>query len=112
MSHEKINAYHVMWILVFFDLPVITKTERKQATQFRNNLLKDGFSMLQYSVYIRHCASLQNTTVHVKHVKQTVPPKGKVSILLITDKQYGDIITYHGSKIKDNPKIPRQLELF
>ena len=112
MSHEQLNAYHVMWILVFFDLPTNSKTERKKASQFRNHLLKDGFSMLQFSVYIRHCASLQNTTVHVKHVKQVVPSKGKISILLITDKQYGDIVTYHGSKIKDNPDIPRQLELF
>ena len=52
MSENRINAYHVMWLFVFFDLPVTTKKERKDATQFRKSLEKDGFSMMQFSVYV------------------------------------------------------------
>lgn len=57
MTEYRLNAYHIMWLFVFFDLPVSTKKEMKAAALFRKNLEKDGFSMMQFSVYIRHCAS-------------------------------------------------------
>ena len=63
MSENRINAYHIMWLFVFFDLPVVTKKERKIAATFRKNLMKDGFVMLQFSVYIRHCASKESKEV-------------------------------------------------
>ena len=56
----ELNAYRIMWILVFFDLPTETKLERKRYAQFRENLLKDGFGMFQFSIYIRHCSSREN----------------------------------------------------
>jgi CRISPR-associated protein Cas2 len=103
-----------MWIFVFFDLPVQTKKERKAATRFRKDLMCDGFIMLQYSVYIRHCASYQSMTVHIKRAKSFVPEEGKVSILCVTDKQYGEIINIWGTKHKAEkvPTAPLQLELF
>ncbi len=101
-----------MWLFVFFDLPVTTKKERKVASQFRKYLLKDGFVMLQFSVYIRHCGSYENAAVHLKRVKQFVPEHGKVSVLTITDKQYSDIVTYWGVKEKKSPSTPIQLEFF
>ena len=54
-----------MWVLVFFDLPTDTKKERKVAAKFRKDLLGDGFSMFQFSIYIRHCASFENAKVHI-----------------------------------------------
>ena len=48
-----------MWVFVFFDLPTSTPKERKAATSFRQELLKDGFTMFQYSLYMRHCASME-----------------------------------------------------
>ena len=113
MSEIRLNAYHIMWLFVFFDLPVVTKKERKIASQFRKNLMKDGFVMLQYSVYIRHCASYESQTVHVKRVKSIVPETGMVSILSVTDKQYGDIVNFWGKKKKKKvPLEPLQLEFF
>ncbi len=56
MTEIRLNAYHIMWLFVFFDLPVTTKIERKTAARFRKDLMKDGFTMMQFSVYIRHCA--------------------------------------------------------
>ena len=72
MSENRLNAYHIMWLFVFFDLPVVTKKERRTASLFRKNLMKDGFVMLQYSVYIRHCASYESQKVHIKRVKSIV----------------------------------------
>lgn len=112
MSHDRLNAYKVMWLFVFFDLPVITKNERKLATGFRKKLEKDGFSMMQFSVYSRHCASRESANVHIKRVKSWIPERGHVSIMMITDKQYGDIYNFWGKKEKSLPKTPKQLELF
>jgi len=112
MSHNRLNAYHIMWLFVFFDLPVVQKTERKAAAKFRKNLEKDGFSMMQYSVYVRHCASKESADVHVKRVEAMIPPKGQVSILTITDKQYSKIINFWGAKSDPLPGAPKQLELF
>ncbi len=112
MSLNRINAYHVMWLFVFFDLPVQTKQQRKQATQFRKALEKDGFSMMQFSVYVRHCPSKENMEVHVKRVRLALPTTGQVSILAVTDKQYSEIRNYLGAVEKAKPEAPRQLELF
>ncbi len=101
-----------MWVFVFFDLPVVTKKQRKKATAFRKTLERDGFTMMQYSVYTRHCASKESADAHAKRVKESVPEEGQVSILMITDKQYGNIINFWGAKTKPMPPGPRQLELF
>jgi CRISPR-associated protein Cas2 len=64
------------------------------ATRFRKDLLKDGFGMMQFSAYNRHCASKVSAEVHVNRVKSFIPEKGQVSILQLTDKQYGNIINF------------------
>lgn len=112
MSENRLNAYHIMWLFVFFDLPVITKKEKKEAALFRKNLMKDGFVMLQYSVYIRHCASYESQKVHLSRIRSIVPDTGKISVLCVTDKQYGEIVNYWGVERKKSPSIPLQLELF
>ncbi len=113
MSEHRLNAYHIMWIFVFFDLPVATKKERKEAALFRKNLMKDGFTMLQFSVYIRHCSSYESQKVHIKRVKSFVPDTGMVSILGVTDKQFGDIVNFSGKERKKiSTEAAVQLELF
>ena len=101
-----------MWVLVFFDLPTDTKKERKQASLFRKRLLKDGFTMFQFSIYLRHSASRENAQVHIKRVKSFLPPLGHVAILNITDKQFGMIELFYGQKESERPDTPQQLELF
>jgi CRISPR-associated protein Cas2 len=112
MSFKRLNAYHIMWLFVFFDLPTNTKKERRDAAFFRKLLLKDGFSMLQFSVYTRHCASIESAEVHLKRVKSFIPSKGQVSIMSITDKQYSRIINFWGKSVKLLKETPKQLELF
>lgn len=107
-----LNGYKIMWLYVMFDLPVETKKQRHAATLFRKDLLKDGFVMHQFSVYIRHCASLEATAVHINRIKMMVPEEGLVTILKVTDKQFGDTIQFVGRKSKPAPPQPVQLELF
>lgn len=108
----ELNGYRIMWLFVFFDLPTETKKDKRNASQFRGNLLKDGFSMMQYSVYIRHCASGESADVHEKRINRLVPPLGKVSVLRITDKQFGMVINYLGKSKQESSNSPTQLELF
>ncbi len=108
----KLDEYRIMWVLVFFDLPTDTKKDRKNYTNFRKAIIKDGFDMFQFSIYVRHCMSRENSDVHVKRVKSVLPPKGHVGILRITDQQFGEIEIFYGRK-KEEVKPPlQQLELF
>lgn len=120
MSENRVNAYHIMWLFVFFDLPVVTKKQRKSATLFRKLLERDGFGMMQYSVYIRHCGSYESMEAHTKGVQSILPEEGHVCILNVTDKQYGNIVNFYsvkphkksaaGGELKISQ--PMQLELF
>lgn len=112
MTETRLNAYHIMWLFVMFDLPTNTKKERKDYSRFRKDLERDGFIMHQFSVYSRYCGSLESANVHIKRVKSFVPERGKVSILSITDKQYAGIINIWGSIEKRNNPPPMQLEFF
>lgn len=108
----ELNGYRIMWLFVFFDLPTDTVKDRRNAAGFRKNLLKDGFTMMQYSVYMRHCASSESADVHEKQIKRLLPPLGKVSVLRITDKQFGNIMNFWGRAEVPKEPQPTQLELF
>lgn len=109
---KRFSAYRIMWILVLFDLPTETKKDRKEYTKFRKKIMKDGFAMFQFSAYWRHCASRENMHVHIKRVKKSLPEKGSVGILTITDKQFGMMELFYGKEQKELPNTPQQLELF
>lgn len=110
--NNRLSAYRIMWLFVIFDLPVDSKTHRKAATKFRNDLLKDGFSMLQYSVYIRHCPTKESMEVHVKRIKQMIPKVGHVSMLQITDRQFGNMENVWGRQDVPLAGAPAQLSFF
>jgi CRISPR-associated protein Cas2 len=101
-----------MWVLVFFDLPTETKKERKTYSDFRKKIMQDGFTMFQFSIYLRHCSSMQNADVHIKRVKRILPEKGHIGIMTITDKQFGMMEIFYGKKLAEREGIPQQLELF
>lgn len=101
-----------MWIVAMFDLPTDTKQARRAYTQFRKGLLKDGFTMMQYSVYIRHSASEENAEVHRERIRMILPDDGEVRIITITDKQFGYMKIYLGKRRKPTPPPPVQAELF
>lgn len=101
-----------MWVIAMFDLPTDTKAARKAYAKFRKTLLEDGFTMMQYSVYSRHCASIENAKVHVARIGRHVPPEGEVRLLTITDNQFGRVVVYSGKKRQPTSSPPAQLEFF
>ena len=101
-----------MWIVAMFDLPVDTAAARRAYTQFRNGLLDDGFSMMQYSAYIRHCASEDNAKVHYGRVKAILPGDGEVRVIGITDLQFGKMQVFLGRRRKSPVAAPAQVEMF
>ena len=109
---SRLNQYRSMWVLVFFDLPTETKKDRRAASQFRKKLLNDGFTMFQFSIYMRFCASRENMEVHIKRVKRSLPEHGKVGMMQVTDKQFGMMELFYGQKPTELEKPSQQLELF
>ena len=108
----QLSDYRFMWIVAMFDLPTDTKKARRAYTQFRKALLKDGFAMMQYSVYIRHCASRENVDVHVQRIQAVLPDEGEVRILTVTEAQFKRMRVFWGKLRKPPEKPCAQLELF
>ncbi len=105
-------GWRSMWVIAMFDLPTKTRDSRRAYSQFRKNLLQDGFTMMQYSVYSRHCASKENAEIHERRMGVAVPSAGEVRFLTITDKQFGRIKTFVGKKRQRTRPPPSQLEFF
>jgi CRISPR-associated protein Cas2 len=107
-----VSGYRCMWLVAMFDLPVDTKAARRAYARFRKDLLADGFAMMQFSVYIRHCASEANADVHVQRVQGFLPDDGEVRLLTVTDKQFERMRVFWGKRRKPPLSPPPQLELF
>lgn len=105
-------GWRSMWVIAMFDLPTDTPQARKAYATFRKKLIEDGFTMMQYSVYVRHCASIENAEVHVKRMGAQVPDAGEVRFMVITDRQYGRIQVFAGKKRHKPAPAPAQLEFF
>ena len=97
-----------MRLLIFFDLPVKSKLERKQATQFRNFLIKDGFYMIQFSLYGRMCNTIESAKLHENRILTQVPNKGSVRSMIVTEKQYASMSVLSGEKKPKEKKISSQ----
>lgn len=106
------GGFRSMWILTMFDLPTDTKEARAAYRSFRDTLLDDGFSMLQFSVYGRHCASEENAVVHEKSVIRALPEDGKVRVMKVTDKQFERMKVFYGAMRKATEKAPEQISFF
>jgi CRISPR-associated protein Cas2 len=106
------SEYRAMWLFAMFDLPVTTSKERKSATRFRQDLLRDGFSMLQFSVYVRYCNSGDSEKAHRKHIRDLLPEKGQVRLISLTDRQFGLMEVFNGKKQGVIEKKPVQIMLF
>lgn len=105
-------GWRSMWVIAMFDLPVDTPKARKAYARFRKTLLEDGFTMMQYSVYSRHCASIDNAGMHVRRMGDRVPSEGEVRFLTITDRQFGRIEVFAGKTRQPTAPSPSQMELF
>ena len=91
-------SYRFMRIMVFFDLPTITPANRKDYANFRKYLIKNGFLMMQESIY---CKLAQNSTAAdliIQNIRKNKPPSGLVQTLKITEKQFSRIEYIVGKK--------------
>jgi CRISPR-associated protein Cas2 len=107
-----LTGYRLMWLMVIFDLPVGTPKERRAATRFRQFLLDQGFSMSQFSVYMRFCGGKDQAETYVKRVERALPHTGLVQILNFTDRQYETIISFDGRTREPTRRNPQQYALF
>lgn len=106
------SGYQAMWVVAMFDLPMKTVDDRREYVRFRNRLLDQGFSQLQFSVYARFCASDDIAETFRGQLKAQLPPKGYVRLLSITDRQFGKMQSFHGPESVKPEKSPAQLLLF
>src|SRR5580692_933517 len=106
------SKYRMAWVLVLFDLPVGTPEERKAATNFRKDLIHDGYMMVQFSVYARPCGTADRVETQVRRLKSRIPAKGEVRGLMISDAQWGRMIVMRSQRTAESEKMPAQMQFF
>ena len=97
-----------MRVVIFFDLPVTSKVARRDYTRFRSFLLRDGYNMLQYSVYSRLCNGLDDVDKHLKRMESELPPEGSIRTLVLTDKQFSRMRLWVGEPTICEQKVTAQ----
>lgn len=106
------SKYRMAWVLVFFDLPVGSPEERRDANNFRKDLIKDGYFMVQFSVYARPCGTADRVETQVRRLKSKIPSRGEVRGLMISDAQWGRMIIMRSQQNADAEKMPAQMQFF
>ena len=107
-----LSEYRGVWLFAMFDLPVDSPEARRDYTHFRKALLKEGFSMLQYSVYARYFGSEERSQAYKDRIRAWIPPEGQVRLIAITDHQFGKMDVFNGKTRQLAEKPPQQLVLF
>lgn len=109
---DLISEWRAVWMIVMFDLPVQTKLHKTRYRQFHDFLLDNGFMMLQYSIYGRHCASREKGETHARRVKRATPRQGEVRILTVTEAQFGKMQVFRNFERKKVEQPPLPLEFW
>jgi CRISPR-associated protein Cas2 len=78
-------------MMVFFDLPTVTKAEKRAYTLFRRFLLNDGYDMIQFSIYGRILNGTDAEEKHMKRLVSNLPSVGSIRVLTVTEKQYASM---------------------
>lgn len=94
-----------MRMLVFFDLPVVTKSDRHAYTVFRRFLLNDGYDMLQFSVYGRILNGSDAEKKHFQRLVEHLPQAGSVRVLTVTEKQFASMKILVGLPLFQEKKV-------
>lgn len=94
-----------MRLLVFFDLPMVTKAEKRAYVQFRRFLLNDGYDMIQWSVYGRIINGRDAQTKHMARLADNLPPHGSVRCMTVTEKQYAGMQLLVGMPLFQEKKV-------
>lgn len=100
-SDFSVMNYRFMRVIVFFDLPTETSEDRRSYRKFRKFLIKNGFLMLQESVYAKLALNYTQVEQIVDEVKKERPGKGSVQILAVTEKQFSKMEIISGKTDTD-----------
>ena len=84
-------SYRFMRMMIFFDLPTETPTDRKNYRRFRKTLIKNGFIMMQESVYCKLLITPSAADAVAKVIRAGKPPSGIVQMLTVTEKQFSEM---------------------
>jgi CRISPR-associated protein Cas2 len=101
-----------MWAMVMFDLPTMTKQQRKVASQYRVGLKNMGFKMLQLSVYGKYLINAEGFKWLSTAIKTSVPDEGMIRMLWLTDEQWSKMLVFEGKKRVNSEPKPQQLTIF
>lgn len=102
---NRLSEYRVMWLLVLFDLPTETKKDIREYTLFRKRLIKDGFTMFQFSIYIRHCASMENAEVHRKRLSLSYPNLEKLVFFVLPISNLGTSNCFSATNLNSQTRL-------
>jgi CRISPR-associated protein Cas2 len=106
------GEFKAMWLMVMFDMPTDTDYQKREYLRFRKMLLRNGFHMMQYSVYARPCPTMDHLNKHRLRVEKNLPQDGEIRILPFTDYQFGKMKVYYQRKRKKVEQSPEELVLF
>ena len=109
---ELLSAWRAMWVIVMFDLPTMTKKEKRRYTQFRKLLLEEGFSMMQFSIYGRHHPTREKAETKIWRITQNIPLQGEIRILRVTEAQFARMEVFSNYRRSPPEREPPQLELW
>jgi CRISPR-associated protein Cas2 len=101
-----------MRLMVLFDLPVSSKASRRCYQQFHKFLIKDGYTMMQFSVYTRIANGLDGVQKHTARLRANLPPKGHVRAMTITEKQYETMLFLVGKPAVQEKTVGSQLQIW
>ena len=109
------SGFRVMWVMIMFDLPTKTKKNKKSYHWFHNELEKEGYMMIQYSIYAKVFASVESALSGKKRIKDFIAKNiksGNIRIIIFTDKQFGSMDIIIGEQPKEEKDGYKQLLLF
>jgi CRISPR-associated protein Cas2 len=101
-----------MWVVAMFGLPSVSKTDKTHYRRFNDFLLDDGFSLIQFSVYGRHCATREKAEAHVQRNKTNIPERGEVRILAVTEARFARMEIFRNRRPREAEQPPQQLEFW
>lgn len=111
-ERQRDRKNRAMWCVVMFDLPVLTKDQRREASKFRKLLVDCGYSMIQFSVYGKYSPTIQSNQTIEKGIRESLPADGEVRIFHLTDTQWAAATRYIARAKVSNEEHPDQLSLF
>lgn len=97
--------YNFMRLVLFFDLPMVTKSEVRIYNQFRKYLIKNGYIMMQFSVYCKIFPNRDAAVKHVQILRKNIPNQGHIRIMVVTEKQFSRIEIIVGGKSNQEDRV-------